>query len=67
MIVRVLSEWPGSPKCGTVADVPDAMAAERIRMGYAEPVALAPAAAPVEMAVQQARVETRVEPKRRRR
>ena len=39
MNVRVLTAWPGSPPCGSVADVPDALAAQMIRLGHAEPVA----------------------------
>ena len=60
MRVRILSEWAGSPKCGTVAEVPDAMAAERIRSGWAEPEhpPLAGSSAP-ETAVAQPTTETR--------
>lgn len=38
MIVRILTAWAGSPPCGTVADVPDTLAAAMIRLGHAEPV-----------------------------
>lgn len=41
MVVRVLSEWVGSPACGSVADVPDALAIDRIRDGSAERVEVA--------------------------
>lgn len=62
MLIRVLSEWAGSPKCGAVADVPDALASERIRTGWAEavtpPVAQAPIVVP-ETAEAQPRVESR--------
>ena len=45
MRVRILTAWPGSPPCGTVADLPDALAQARVRVGYAEPVAPAPSVA----------------------
>jgi len=38
MWIRVLSEWPGSPRCGTVADVPDAIAGPQVQAGFAERV-----------------------------
>lgn len=50
MLVRVLSAWPGSPQCGTVADVADPMARERIKAGYAEAVDVPRAVVP-EMAI----------------
>jgi len=39
MRIRILSEWSGSGRCGTVCDVPAPVAAERIRGGWAELVA----------------------------
>ena len=38
MRVRVLSEWPDSPPCGTVADLPEAVARDRVQTGFAERV-----------------------------
>lgn len=57
MWIRVLSEWSGSPKCGCVADVPDAMALDRIRGGWAEAVVVVARA--VETAVSQDAVDVR--------
>jgi hypothetical protein len=50
MWIRVLSEWSGSPRCGTVADLPEPMARERMRAGMAEPVP-APHVEPVPVGV----------------
>jgi hypothetical protein len=44
MLVRVLSEWAGSPPCGVVADLPAALVLPRIASGHAEAVAPPPAA-----------------------
>lgn len=38
MRVRILSEWAGSGRCGSVCDVPDAEAQARIQSGWAERV-----------------------------
>jgi hypothetical protein len=38
VLIRVLSEWPGSPPCGTVSAVPDDVAVSRIAQGFAERV-----------------------------
>ena len=38
MRVRVLSEWAGSGRCGSLCDVPDAEALARIQSGWAERV-----------------------------
>ncbi len=65
MRVRVLSEWSGSAPCGTVAEVPDALARERIRTGWAEPVTeavVAPVASAPEAAIV-APVERAVKPR----
>ncbi len=56
MRVRILSEWAGSGRCGEVCDVPDAIAHDRIRGGFAEMVPR------VETAVVTAAVETSVAP-----
>ena len=62
MRIRILSAWPGSPACGTVAVVEDAVAHGRIRSGDAEPVEM-PAARPVvEIAVADGPVETAIAP-----
>lgn len=42
MRVRILSEWNGSGWCGTLVDLPEREAVDRIRGGWAEPVAAAP-------------------------
>lgn len=57
MRVRVLSEWAGSGRCGSVCDVPDAEAHARIQSGWAERVEM-----PFETAVVMAPVETAVAP-----
>jgi hypothetical protein len=67
MLVRILSEWAGSPKCGTVADVPDALALDRIRTGWAEAVIVAAPPAPVIEAAIVAPVEREVVPTAKRR
>jgi len=36
MRVRVLSEWAGSGRCGEVCDVPEPVALDRVRTGWAE-------------------------------
>jgi len=46
MIVRILSAWPGSPPCGAVGEVPDPIAVDRIRGGWAEAVRLPAEAGP---------------------
>ena len=38
MLIRILSAWNGSPPCGSVADVPDALAQSQINAGNAERV-----------------------------
>lgn len=43
-MIRILTAWAGSPPCGTVADLPDALAVMQVGRGWAE--AVAPAAAP---------------------
>ena len=37
MWIRVLSEWPGSPPCGAVIELPDPLARGQIQVGNAEP------------------------------
>ena len=61
MQVRILSEWPGSPRCGAVANVPDALALERIAAGCAERVDVGPETAMRDSG------ETAMQPKGRRR
>jgi hypothetical protein len=70
MRVRILSEWSGAWRCGTVCDVPDAEAQARISTGWAEPVAALPPAEhddpPLEMAiVPTGELETAVSPTKR--
>lgn len=69
MIIRVLTAWSGSPACGVVADVDDAIAAARINSGDAELVGVqvvvsadAQAMSVIEAAVDQASVETAIAP-----
>ena len=40
MWIRVLTEWPGSPRCGALANVPDALALPRLGAGFAELVSV---------------------------
>lgn len=59
MRVRVLTEWPGSPPCGAVAELPESSVRDQLNLGNAEladpPVRLMPvetaAAGPAEVAV----------------
>jgi hypothetical protein len=37
MWIRVLTAWSGSPPCGEIADLPDALARAQIQAGHAEP------------------------------
>ncbi len=63
MMVRILSERAGSPRCGTVAELPDALARDRIQTGWAEAVTVAARPTPaIEAAVPVAAVETAVSP-----
>lgn len=64
MRVRVLSEWAGSGRCGTVCDVPTPLALDRIRGGWAEPVPEAAPSPMFETAVVPLEVETAVAPER---
>lgn len=59
MRIRVLSEWAGSGRCGEVCTVPDEIARDRIRGGWAEAVPEAPV---FETAVVPPAVETAVAP-----
>lgn len=65
MRVRILSEWAGSGRCGEVCDVPDTIAHDRIRGGFAEAVPLPPEPH-LETAVVSVAVETGVASERRR-
>lgn len=65
MRVRILSEWAGSGRCGEVCDVPDPVAHDRIRGGFAEAVPLPPEPR-LETAVVGVVVETAVAPERKR-
>ncbi len=61
MLIRILSEWSGSPRCGAVADVPDPIASERIRTGWAEAVTVA--ASPTVETAMRAEPETAMKPR----
>ena len=61
MRIRVLSEWGGSPRCGTVCDWPTADALVRIAGGWAEAVGDAPV---FETQVMAPVIETAVAPER---
>jgi hypothetical protein len=64
MLIRILSAWAGSPACGAVADVPDAIAVDRIKTGWAEAVIVA--AQPVLETAVVAQAERAVAPANRR-
>jgi hypothetical protein len=67
MLVRILSEWAGSPVCGSVADVPDALALDRIKNGWAEAVIVVAPPAPIVEAAIPAPVEREIAPAVKRR
>jgi hypothetical protein len=46
MWIRVLTAWTGSPPCGEVADLPDALARAQIQAGHAEPAQASASFAP---------------------
>jgi hypothetical protein len=62
MRVRILSAWPGSPPCGAVADVDDAIASARVSSGEAERAADAAPGRVVETAMDTTPVETALAP-----
>ena len=47
MRVRVLTAWPGSPPCGAVGEVDDAVALVQLARGNAERIGAAPETAAV--------------------
>jgi len=61
MRVRILSEWNGSGRCGSVVEIDDVVATGRISGGFAEAVAPLPPPVVVETHVAEAVVETSID------